>query len=160
MPTLIATKPSLFSSALEVKQGNQILEELTLKKKWSYALAEVHFNNQTVQFGYTGWTTRKIFIRDTDGNDVATVKNLSWWNRNVSVELNGKMYLWKSKNFWSTRHVWCESDRELMEFRTHFWGNAWDIESNVTLGDTEMLLMAFGLYMLKLEYLDAAAGAA
>ncbi len=156
MPSYTITSPSWFSSTQELREDGRVIGALTMLKKWSYALAEARMPDQTVRFGYAGWTSRTLFIQDSSGQDIASVKSLSWWNRDTAVTIDGKEYAWKHKSWWSTNCSWFDQGgREIMKFRIHWWSKA-DILSPAPLGKTELLLLFFGMYLMKLQEMDAA----
>ncbi len=157
MPSYVVTKPSWFSPKQELRENDRIIGELTMLKQWSYALAEARLSNRLVRFGYKGWTTRTLFIQDAQGKAVAAVKSLSWWKRDTAVTIEGKEYVWKQKNWWGTQSAWYTSDgREIAEFHKSWWGKL-QIDSPIPLSDTHMLLLYFGMYLVKLQEMDAAA---
>lgn len=156
MPSFTITKPSWFSSTLELRQGDRIIGELKMIKKFSYALAEAKMPDQLVRFGYNGWTARDVFIQDAQGKDLASVQNLSWWTRAAIVTIDGKKYAWNQKDWWGMRCEWLAPDgKVVMKFQSNWRGKTTiDIESNPN--KTEMILLFFGIYQMKLQELDSA----
>lgn len=62
MPSFIVTQPSWFSSRLELCENGQVIGELKMLKKMSYALAEATMPDGTARFGYTGWMAGYVSI--------------------------------------------------------------------------------------------------
>ncbi len=160
MPSYAVTRPSWFSSSLEVKEGGRLVGELVMLKKFSYALAEARMPGRpAVRFGYEGVMVRKLFIRDASGKDVADAKYLSWWKCDVAVTIDGKEYVLKQKNWWGSSYAWFAPDgTELMRFRIGWW--TVQIDSGAPLHDTEILLLFFGTYISKVQEMDAASSGA
>jgi hypothetical protein len=157
MPSYAVTRPSLFSLKQELRENDRVLGELIMLKKWSYALAEARMPDRIVRFGYRGWTTRTLFLQDSSGTDIASVKSLSWWKRDVVVTIDGADYFWKQKDWWGMRTGWFAPDgREIMEFHMRWWGKI-SINATTQPTRTEMLLVFFGMYVTKLQEMDAAA---
>jgi hypothetical protein len=156
MPSYTITKPSWFSCTHEFRTEGRLVGELKMLKKLSYALAEARMGDRVFRFGYTGWTARKIFIHDTLGKDIGSVRSLSWWNHDTIVEIDGKTYEWKQKNWWNMRSVWSASGKEIMEFRTR-WSGSMTVDAPAPLNDTEAILLLFGSYLLRLQEMEAAA---
>lgn len=157
MPSYTVAKPSWFSRTHELRENDHMLGELTMLKVLSCALAEATMPDRTVRFGYKGWNVRKLFIQDTLGKDIADVKGLSWWKQDAAVTIDGVTYTWKQKNWWGTRSGWFTSDgSEVLEMHVHWWSGI-DIGSPADLKGTTLLLALFGIYLLKLQEMDASA---
>lgn len=159
MPSFAVTKPSWFSSKLEIHENGRLVGELKMLRKLSYSLAEARFGERIVRFGYKGWTARTVFLQDADGKDISDVENLSWWKRDAKVKIGGRAYEWIQDNWWGTRSAWklSEGGKEIMRFRTNWRGTKMTIDSPAPLNDTEMLLLFFGVYLVKLQEMDATA---
>lgn len=160
MPVRYAvTKPSWFSSGLELRENDRIVGALKMRKAWSYALAEATVGGRTVRFGYGGWNMYDVFVRDASDREIGAVRRLSWWKYDMSLVLDGKEYLWKQTNWWSMRFAWFADGKEIMAFRSR-WGvkHFADIECASKPDDTEMILLHCGLYLLKLHEMNAASG--
>jgi len=157
MPSFVITQPSWFSSKLELQENGRVLGELNMLKKMSYALAEAKMPEGNALFGYKGWTGRTLFIQDAEGRDIATAKSLSWWSYNVMVTIDGVDYEWKMTNWWNTYWGWYGPDgRSIMEMRMR-WSGKVDVTSPRQLNKTEMLLLFFAMYILRLQAMDGSA---
>ncbi len=157
MQSYAITKPSWLSANLELRENDRIIGELTMLKKMSYSLAEARMPDGTiVRFGYTGWTARNIFIQDSSGKDIATVKRLSWFRYDTVVTMDGKTHLWKQKNWWCTRYgCFAPDGTEILALHIRWWGRM-TVDAPVTPDKTGMLMLFFGMYMMRLHELEAA----
>lgn len=157
MPTYTVSRPSWYSSKEELREGDRIIGVMTMLNKWTYAKAEAKMPHKIVHFGYTGWTAQKLFIRDTDGNDIADVKSHSFWGYKVSVTIDGKTYQWRQKKWWSMTCGWyTEDNREIMELYCKWWGKV-EITTPQEPNENEMLLIFFGMYLTDLWKMAASA---
>jgi hypothetical protein len=121
------------------------------------SLAKAQMPDDALLFGYKGWAARTLFIQNSVGENMATVKSLSWWNRDTALTIDGTEYIWKQKNGWGTRCGWFgPAGEEIMEFQMRWWGKV-DIHSPALADKTTMLLLFFGMYLIKLHEMDAAA---
>ncbi|MBP9750483.1 MAG: hypothetical protein KBC95_01405 [Candidatus Peribacteraceae bacterium] len=155
MPAYVVNSPSWFSATQELRgETGNLVAELVMLKRLSYALAEARLPGRTVRFGYEGWTGRKIFIQDEQGKDIATATNLSWWNRDVRVLIDGKEYLWKQKDWWGLRSGWFTDGKEIIECRRRWWGKMEIVTLTAPQG-AELILTLFGMYLLMLQEVDS-----
>lgn len=150
-------RPSWLSATLELYEGEKKIGEMVMLKKWSYALAEAKMPDSTVRFGYKGWNMRKAFIQDAEGKDIASVKNLSWWKYDFIVTIDGTDYTLKQKTWSGMQYGWYRPNgSEIMELRMN-WRGKTEVESPAPLNKTEMLLLFFHMYLLRLAEAEAAA---
>lgn len=156
MPAYTVTSPSWFSATQELRgETGNLIGELVMIKRLSYALAEARMPGRTVRFGYEGWTGRKLFIQDVHGKEIAAAKNLSWWNRDVSVTIDGREYVWKQKDWWGLRSGWFAADRhEIIECRRRWWGKM-EITAPSAPQGTELILTLLAMYLLTLQEVDS-----
>lgn len=159
MPSFTVTKPSWFSPKYEIHENGRLIGELKMLRKLSYSLAEARIGDRIVRFGYKGWTARTVFLQDADGKDISDVENLSWWKRDALVQIGGRKYEWSQNNWWGTQSVWklSESNKEIMKFQMNWLGTKMTIDSLAPLNESEMLLLFFGVYLMKLQEMDATA---
>ncbi len=157
MPSYTVTSPSWFSYTQELRENTHIIGTLTMLRKWSYMLAEAKMPDRTVRFGYKGWASRNLFMQDASEKDIAAVKSVSWLNRDTVLTMDNKDYTWKRTDWWGMRCGWFGPDNKLiMEFHMNWWGKL-QIHSVAPLEKTELLLAFFGMYLMKLWEMDAAA---
>lgn len=161
MPSYTVTRPSWFSSELELREGNRVIGTLSMLKKWSYALAEARIGGRPVRFGYAGWSMRDTFVRDASDREIGAARTLSWWKNDVSLVLDGKEYLWKQKDWWGSEFAWYVEGKETMALRSR-WGmkHFADVDVAGMPDGTGMTLLFFGLYLLTLYQMNAGATAA
>lgn len=160
MPSYTVSRPSWFSSELEVREDGRIIGTMKILKKWSYALAEGRLGGRAVRSGYKGWSMRDTFVSDVSDRQLGAARTLSWWKNDIALTLDGKEYLWKQTDWWGSGFAWFDGDRELMKFRSR-WGmkHFADVDVPHAPDETEQTLLLHGLYLLTLYQMNAGASA-
>lgn len=159
MEPLIFKSKSWWKSEWDLYRGEQLVGSLRMRKKMSYALAEISIGEKRWEIGYKGWNANRIFLRDSAGTLAEAVPR-SRWSWDADITIGGQQYGLES-NWWQTVFTAIDgSGTQIMQLKPKWWSGGAEVIPLQPAETDDMLLLAcilFYRYKL-LEMSTAAAG--